>query len=77
MTDLQRKNDDDPPEVDWLKFDIAGDPQATFNLSDWVQWILKKHGATITDTGYGFGGADIGFEHRGAKFFLSIKPRLK
>lgn len=70
-------NDNAPPEADWSVFDIAGDCHAMFALSDWVQWLLKTQGAEITDTGYGFGGADIGFKHNGAQFFLTVKPRLK
>lgn len=70
-------NDNEPIQCDWSLFDIAGDPQAMFNLSDWIQEILKHQGAKITDTGYGFGGADVGFKHQGADFFLTVKPRFK
>lgn len=57
--------------------DVNGDVDAMFNLRDWMKNILKDKDCQITETGMGFGGADIWFKHEGAEYFLTIKPVMK
>jgi len=40
------------------------------------EFIADKLGATILDTGAGFGGVDVGFRLDDETFDLSISPRL-
>ena len=70
-------NDNDKPEVDWSEFNVNGDVNSMFNLRDWLQKILEKNGCKITDSGLGFGKADLCFELDDNQYGVSIWPIMK
>ncbi len=51
------------------------DIEAFLNLREWVESALQAQGAKITDTGMGFGVADIGISIDGMPFSIQLKPR--
>lgn len=59
------------PESELGRMDL----EAFLNLRTWLQDLLIKAGAEITDGGMGFGWADIGFMFEGHIYDVKIRPR--
>jgi len=61
-------------DIDIKYLDTGG---ATKQDLAFVEDALIKSGAEITDSGFGFGGADLGYRLNGIQYSLTLKRREK